>query len=77
MYLSIRDAILHQLGESMGEKENLLAGLNFLNLNALEMERWERLSSEGTSEKSIYSTHQREICLLSNWTKTELRYQPS
>ncbi|MCD6166287.1 hypothetical protein J7K19_06235 [bacterium] len=44
MYFPIRDAILHQLGESMGEKENLLAGLNFLNLNALEMERWERLS---------------------------------
>ena len=62
MYLSIRDAILHQLGESMGEKENLLAGLNFLNLNALEMERWERLSSEGTSEKvDLFNSSERDM----------------
>ena len=46
MYISIRDVILQQLGESMGEKDNLLAGLKFLNLKNLEMEFFE--------DKSLY-----------------------
>lgn len=38
MYVSIRDAILRQLAESIGKKEDLLAGLKLLKLNSLEME---------------------------------------
>ncbi len=41
MYISIRDVILQQLSESMGEKDDLLAGLKFLDLKNLEMEFFE------------------------------------
>ena len=56
MYLSIRDAMLRQLTESMGEKEDILAGLKFLNLKAMEMEFFRdgsvyRLSPEGKSSR--------------------------
>ena len=67
MYLSIRDVILQQLTESMGEKGNLLAGLKFLNLKALEMEFFKDgtvflLSPEGKFSKAdLFSPSERGL----------------
>ena len=78
MYLSIRDAILHQLGESMGEKENLLAGLKFLGLKALEMEFFKNgtvylLSPERKSNKAnLYNSSERDL-LAEQLDKSEIK----
>ncbi len=78
MYISIRDAILQQLAESMGEKDDLLAGLKFLNLKALEMEFFRDgtvylLSPERKSNKiNLFNSSERDL-LAEQLAKNQIR----
>lgn len=69
MYLSIRDVILKQLTESIGDRGNLLNGLKFLGLKALELEFFKDgtvflLSPEGKFSKAdLFNPSQRDLLI--------------